>query len=302
MIKENNDNLITVPEITTKVKSSLGKGRGTLILAVIGILLSLGSSFLFCLASIGFDFSQFKEMTFWSRWASMSISALFAYALVLLHKDEVNRLNKWYVDNLKLLADKSAAVGDEFDKYLQEVNLKRRIEWFKNTMNAKIGVLNAKLLTAELKGKSAEKFKMEIEKYKQCLTDDYIEANKHTFKTGSVPFSRAQILSESQKAEGEEENFRSATGYYAGKAFLKLLFSLITTVAFACVVVQNFGLYVNVASIVMTIMAAMAVLTSVVSAVLAANGCYRNIYVPNLQLKLKILAGFEKWQEEKIKN
>lgn len=299
MIKENNDIPFTSGDITGKIRTSLSKGRGTLLLAIVGILISLSSSFIFCLASIGFDFTQLKEVIFWSRWASMAVSALFSYALVLLHKDEVNRLTKWYVENHRLLAEKSAAVGNEFDSYLKEVNLNRRIEWFKNKTNAKIGKLNQKILRAELKGKPTDKLKAEMEKYKQCVTEEYLEANKYTLKTRSKPFSTAQILSESQKTAGAEENFRSATAYYGGKAVFKLLFSLCTTAAFACVIVQNMGVQVNLASIVMTIMAAMAVLTSVVSAILAANGCYRNIYVPNLQLKLKILAGFEKWREKK---
>lgn len=300
MIKENEGQGVTVEDISKKVKSSLGKGRGTLVLAVAGILISLGSSFMFCLASIGFDFSQLREMTFWSRWASMSISALFAYGLVVLHKDEVNRLNSWYTENLKKLAEMSSAVGDDFDKYLKEVNLTRRVEWYKNKMNAKIGKLNQKLLKAELNCRPTEKLAEKIAKYKICVSEEWLEANKYTLKTRSKPFSAAQILSESHKSEGAEENFRSAAAYYGGKALMKLCMSLCMTAAFACVIVQNVDIYVNVASIVMTILAVIAVLISVVSAVMAANGCYRNIYVPNLQLKLKILAGFEKWRENNV--
>lgn len=295
MIKDNENTLIVVPDITKKIKSSLGRGRGTLILAVVGILISLGSSFMFCLASIGFDFSQLKEMIFWSRWASMSVSALFSYGLVVLHKDEVNRLNKWYVESLKLLSEKSATVGEDFDAYLKEVNLKRRVDWFKNKTNAKIGRLNQKLLKAELACKSTDIIKEQIAKYKTCISEEYLEANKYTLKTRSKPFSAAQILSETHRGDSGEENFRSAAAYYGGKALAKLCFSLCMTAAFACVIVQNLEIYVNVASIVMTILAVIAVLISVVSAILAANGCYRNIYVPNLQLKLKLLAGFENW-------
>ena len=131
MIKEQKE-LVTAEKLAGTAKKVVSGGRGTLALAVVGISISLGSSFMFCLASIGFDFTQLGEMTFWSRWASMSISALFAYGLVALHKDEVNRLNKWYQDSLKVLAEKSATVGGDFDEYLKEVNLKRRVEWYKN--------------------------------------------------------------------------------------------------------------------------------------------------------------------------
>ncbi len=298
MIKEPKE-IITTEKIAANAKKAVSGGRGTLALAVVGIAISLGSSFMFCLASIGFDFTQLGEMTFWSRWASMSISALFAYGLVVLHKDEVNRLNKWYQDNLKLLAEKSATVGDDFDEYLKEVNLKRRIEWYRNYVNGKLAKLNRELLRLELNCKPTEKIKAKIEKYKACVTEEFLGANKYVLKTQSKPFSAAQILSETQRGDGTEENFRSAAAYYGGKALTKLVMSLCMTAAFACVIVQNLEIYVNVASIVMTIMAVMAVLISVVSAILAANGCYRNIYVPNLQLKLKILSGFEKWRETK---
>lgn len=298
MIKEPKE-IITTEKIAANAKKAVSGGRGTLALAVVGIAISLGSSFMFCLASIGFDFTQLGEMTFWSRWASMSISALFAYGLVVLHKDEVNRLNKWYQDNLKLLAEKSATVGDDFDEYLKDVNLKRRIEWYKNYVNGKLAKLNEQVLRRELNGKSTEKLKKKIEKYKARVTEEYLETNKYVLKTRSKPFSAAQILSESRRGDGGEENLRSAAAYYGGKALTKLVMSLCMTAAFACVIVQNVEIYVNVASIVMTVMAVMAVLISVVSAILAANGCYRNIYVPNLQLKLKILSGFEKWRETK---
>ncbi len=298
MIKEEKE-LLTTDKIVLTAKKTVSGGRGTLALAVVGITISLGSSFMFCLASIGFDFAQLGEMTFWSRWASMSISSLFAYGLVVLHKDEVNRMNKWYQDGLKTLVEKSASVGDDFDGYLKEVNLRRRIEWYKNKVNEKLAKLNQQLLRLELSGKSTEKVKGKIEKYKMCVTDGYLEENKYTLKTRSKPFSAAQILSETQRGDGTEENFRSAAAYYGGKALFKLVLSLCMTAAFACVIVQNVEIYVNVASVVMTVMAVLAVLISVVSAILAANGCYRNVYVPNLQLKLKILSGFEKWRKEK---
>lgn len=287
----------TTADITKRVKTSLSQGRGTLILAVVGIAISLCSSFMFCLASIGFDFSQISETAFWSRWASMSVSALFAYALVILHKDEVNRLNKWYVDNLKILSEKSAAAGDEFDEYLKEFNLQRRIDWYKRKINAKIGKLNHKLLNIELKGRPTEKIKERIKKYKERISEEFLEANKYSLKTGSKAISSSQVLSETQRGDDGEVNFRSAAAYYGGKALIKLCFSLCLTAAFACVVVQNFTVGINIASITMTVLTVLSLLISVVSATLAANGCYRNIYVPNLQLKLKILSGFEKWKE-----
>ncbi len=298
MIDTSDKEPITVVAVK-KAKSALSGGRGTLILAIIGISISLASSFMFCLASIGFDFTQLSETMFWSRWASMSISALFAYALVVLHKDDVNRLNAWYVDSLKLLEEKSRTVGEDFDIYLKELNLKRRIDWYKAKINFKISKLNQKLLAAELKGKPTEKLQSKIAKYKARVTDEYLEANKYTLKTRSKPFSAAQILSETQKGNAGEENFRSAAAYYGGKALAKLCFSLCLTAAFACVVVQNFTVGLNIASIVMTVLTVLSLLISVVSATLAANGCYRNIYVPNLQLKLKILFSFESWKEDR---
>lgn len=84
--------VFTVSTVTKKVKAGLGNGRGTLILAIVGTAVSLCASFMFCLASIGFDFSQLGETVFWSRWASMAIATMCVYVLVLLHKDEVNRM------------------------------------------------------------------------------------------------------------------------------------------------------------------------------------------------------------------
>ena len=68
MIEE--EELVTAEKVVKVAKKAVGGGRGTLALAVVGIAISLGSSFMFCLASIGFDFTQLGEMTFWSRWAS----------------------------------------------------------------------------------------------------------------------------------------------------------------------------------------------------------------------------------------
>lgn len=299
MIKNNEREAFTTQDITKKVISSLGGGRGTLALAVIGIAISLCSSFMFCLASIGFDFMQLKEALFWSRWISMSISALFAYALVILHKDEMNRLKDDYVEKLKLISEKSLTVGEEFDEYLKELNIQRRIEWYKRKINKKLGKLNTKLLDLELKNKPTEALKDKISKYKACITPEYLEANKYTLKTRSKPISAAQVLCETQRGDNGEVNFRSPTAYYGGKALAKLCMSLCMTAAFACVVVQNFNVGINIAAVSMTILTVLSLLISVVSAIMAANGCYRNVYIPNLQFKLKILAGFDKWKEEK---
>ena len=40
----------------------------------------------------------------------------------------------------------------------------------------------------------------------------------------------------------------------------------------------------------------LSVFVSIVSAILAANGCYKNVYVPNLLFKLEILQNFEAWK------
>ena len=300
MINNDKNEVFTPDVIVKKTKVALGKGRGTFILAAIGIAISLSSSFMFCLASIGFDFSQLGEMTFWSRWASMAISSLLSYALVMLHKDEVNRLNEWYVNNLKLLADKSATAGEEFEQYLQEFNLQRRIEWHKRHINDKLSRLNQKLLKLQLKNKPTANVEEKITKYKDLVSDEYIEANKYTLKTRSKPISSAQVLSETQRGDDGEVNFRSATAYYGGKVLMKLCFSLCLTAAFACVVVSNFTVGMNLAAVAMTILTVLSLLISVVSAVMAANGCYKNVYVPNLQFKLKILAGFESWKSKKV--
>ena len=53
---------------------------------------------------------------------------------------------------------------------------------------------------------------------------------------------------------------------------------------------------VNIASIVMTVLTVLSVFVSIVSAILAANGCYKNVYVPNLLFKLEILQNFEAWK------
>lgn len=290
---------VSTATVAKAVKTGLGNGRGTLLLAIVGVSISLCSSFMFCLASIGFDFTQLKETVFWSRWASMAISSLFAYALVILHKDEMNRLKPWYSETLAKLAEKSATVGSEFELYLQEFNLQRRIEWYKRDINAKIGKLNHKLLRAELNGKDTGKLKQQIDKYKECVSAGYLEANKYNLKTRSKPISSAQVLTESQRGDNGEVNFRSATAYYGGKVLMKLTFSLCLTMAFACVVVTNFEMGINVAAIAMTVLTVMSLLISCVSAITAANGCYRNVYVPNLQFKLKILSGYEAWSERK---
>ena len=62
MIKEKE--MITVSDVTKKVKTGLGNGRGTLILAIVGISVSLASSFLFCRASICVDFKPFQQTVF----------------------------------------------------------------------------------------------------------------------------------------------------------------------------------------------------------------------------------------------
>ncbi len=103
-------------------------------------------------------------------------------------------------------------------------------------------------------------------------------------------------MSDTNRGYGGEVNFRSASAYYGGKSLAKICLSLAMTAAFACVVVQNFGMGVNIASIVMTVLTVLSVFVSIVSAILAANGCYKNVYVPNLLFKLEILQNFEAWK------
>lgn len=299
MIKDPNKEPISTEVVIKKAKTALGGGRGTFALAVIGSAISLASSFMFCLASISFDFTQLQLGAFWSRWASMAISTLFTYALALIHKDEVNRLNKWYVENLSYLADKSKTVGVEFEIFLQEFNLQRRIEWHKRKINNKLGKLNQKFLRLQLKNKSTEKVAIRIEKYKHLISTEYIEANKYALKTRSRTITSAQVLTETQRGNDGEENFRSTAAYYGGKAVTKLILSLLITICFASVVVQNFTAGIDVAAITMTILMVLSLLISVVSAVMAANGCYKNVYVPNLQFKLKIISSFEDWKESR---
>lgn len=295
MLRENSE-AVTTFDVVKKVKTGLGNGRGTLLLAIAGIAVSLCSSFMFCLASIGFDFSQLREAVFWSRWASMMISSLCAYVFVILHKDEVNRLNEWYVLNTKSIAEKSRTAGEEFESYLRELNLQRRIEWHKRKMNAKIGKLNQKLLRASLKHRAMGPIEEAIKKYKFCISEEYISANKNFLRTRSKPISSAQVLSETQRGDDGEVNFRSVSMYYGGKAIMKLCLSLCSTAAFSCVVVKNFEAGINIASVVMTVLTVLSLFISVLSAIMAANGCYKNVYVPNLIFKLKILSDYENWR------
>lgn len=299
MIQQEEKNPFTPEAVTKKVKAGLSKGRGTLVLAILGIAVSLASSFMFCLASIGFDFTQLTQTVFWSRWASMSISSLCAYVFVILHKDEVNRLNPWYLEKTKLLAEKSESAGKDFEEYLKEVNLQRRIEWYKRKINGKIGTLQRKLQSLELKNKPTEKLKKQIETYEYFVSEEYIEKNKSVLRTKSKPITSAQVLSETQKGDGGEMNFRSASAYYGGKTAIKLALSLAMTAAFACVVVQSFGVGINIASVVMAVLTVLSVFMSVLSAIFAANGCYKNIYVPNLLFKLEIISDFEEWKTKK---
>lgn len=299
MIKEEQKQALpTAADVTKKVRTGLGNGRGTLILAILGIAVSLASSFMFCLASIGFDFAQLRNTVFYTRWASMVLSTMCAYAFVLVHKDEVNRLTPWYKDKLTKIAEKSETVGDEFETYLKELNEQRAVEWYRRKMNAQIARLNHKLLTAELHNGKTAKIKAKIEKYKACMTDQYIKEHKHVLKTRSKPIRSVQVLSSTKKGDAGEVNFRSESKYYGGKAIFKIASSFVMTAAFACVIVSNFGAGITIASIVMTVLTVLSMFLSVLSAILAANGCYNNVYVPNILFKLKILADFEKWKQK----
>lgn len=293
-----NEPLLTQSAVTDKIKSTLGNGRGTLALAIIGVALSTASAFMFCLASMGFDFSQLANSTFWSRWASMFISMLSAYVFVIIHKDESNRLSDWYLEKTSLLLELSISAGINFDEYIEDFNLQRRIAWFKNDINAKITKLGLKIMARRLAGKPIEKLENKVAIYRSYLTDDYIEKNKYALKTKSRPIYAAQVLTESQKGQGSEENFRSAGAYYGGKIIIKVVFSMLMTAGFASVVVQNFMAGVDVASITMTIFTLLSLVISIVSAIFAANGCYKTVYVPNLLFKIKILSGYEGWRNK----
>lgn len=297
MIKEQNSSLVTdgvMGVATRKVKSALSGGRGTLALAIIGGAISTASSFMFCLVSIGFDFTQLATTSFWSRWASMFISTLVTYVLVVIHKDEVNRLKGAYVEELKKLRDFEHT--DEFEEFLKEYNLARKIAWHKNHVNARIAKLKARRLKLELKNKPTVKVDGKIKTYEKLVEDEYIEQNMYTLKTKSKPISSAQVLTETKKMQTGEENFRSAGLYYGSKGLVKLCLSLLMTSAFASVVVENFSAGITVASIVMVLFTVLSMVLSTASALTAANGCYRNVYVPNLQFKLKILSAFNKWK------
>lgn len=304
MFKDNNEP-VTTDKMKEKIKSGLGNGRGTLILAIAGTVVSLCATFMFCFFSIGFDLSKLGEPVFWSRWVSMAISTLCVYALVVLHKDEVNRLKAWYTKKTdELMSKAKEAVGEQFEEYLREINMIRRIEWYKRKMNGKIAKLNQKQLRLETKRqkprikKRIERVKGGIDKFKARLTEEYIEANKQNLKTRSKPISSAQVLSEAQHGDGGEQNFRSESAYYGGKSVVKVCLSLFMTAAFASVTLGDLVVGFNAASVVVIFFTLLSVVISIVSAILAANGCYKNVHVPNLLFKLKILSDFEAWKEK----
>ena len=298
MIKETGKEVFIMSDLTDRVRLNLGNGRGTLWLAIIGILISVSASFMFCLASIGFDFSQLAELVFWSRWASMAVTSLVGYFLVILHKDEKNRMIEWYATNMRKIADRAADIGEKFDEFLKIYNERRRIEMYKRQINEKIAALNQRALALEIRGKSSGSIQSKIERYKERITDVFIASNKNALKTRSKPISAIQVLSEARRGDGVEINFRSAGSYYFGKGAAKIVLSLVMTAAFACVVVQNFNVGISIASVVMTILSVLSTLISVFSAIMAANGCYRNVYVPNLLYRLKILADYDAWREK----
>lgn len=303
MIEEKSNEVFTPDKVKEKIKVGLGNGRGTLILAIAGTVVSLCATFMFCLISVGFDFIQLGKTAFWSRWVSMVVSTMCVYALVVLHKDEVNRLKPWYTKKTDELMSKAKdAVGEKFEEYLREINMSRRIEWYKRKMNGKIARLNQKQLRLETKRqkprirKRIERIKEKIEKFKARIADEYIEANKQTLRTRSRPISSAQVLSEATRGDGGEQNFRSESAYYGGKSVMKICLSLVMTAAFACVTLGDFVAGFNAASVVMIFFTLLSVVISIVSATLAANGCYKNVYVPNLLFKLEILQNFEAWK------
>lgn len=179
--------------------------------------------------------------------------------------------------------------------------MQRRIDWYKRKMNAKIARLNHRLFRTELKRQKQHvknrilRIKAKIEKHMARATDQYIEEHKYVLKTRSKSISSVQVLSETQHGDSGEANFRSASAYYGGKSVAKICLSLLMTAAFSCVVVSNFAMGINIASVVMMVFTILSMIISIVSAILSANGCYKNVYVPNLLFKMKILSDYEKW-------
>lgn len=286
-------------DITDKAKVALGNGRGTLLLAIFGIAISVSATFMFCLASIGFDFTQLRESTFWSRWASMAVTSLIGYFLVILHKDEKNRMIPWYTDNLQKLCARAVEVGEDFDTFLRGYNEQRRIAAHKRKISEKIAKLQQKALSLDLRGKNKHAVECRIARYRERLTDEYIAKNKDALLAHTKPISAVEVLSETRRGDRDEENFRSSGGFYAYKGITKVVMSLVMTAAFASVVVQNFGAGISVASVVMTIFSVLSTVISVFSAIMAANECYRNVYVPNMLLRLKIMNDFDAWKKGK---
>ena len=199
---------------------------------------------------------------------------------------------------MRKIADRAADIGEKFDEFLKIYNERRRIEMYKRQINEKIAALNQRALALEIRGKSSGSIQSKIERYKERITDVFIASNKNALKTRSKPISAIQVLSEARRGDGAETNFRSEGSYYFGKGAAKIILSLVMTAAFACVVVQNFNVGISIASIVMTILSVLSTLISVFSAIMAANGCYRNVYVPNLLYRLKILADYDAWREK----
>ena len=292
--KSKKEKFTTTGDIIHGAANVLGNGRGTLILAIVGVALSTSSAFMFCLVGVGFDFSQLTTSLFWSRWASMCLATLSSYFFVLLHKDEKNKLNPWYQQKVRLLLDLSVETGADFDSYLFHYNRERKIAWFKNRVNGKIAKLNAKITWRKLKGKPTDDLESKIAIYRACLSEKYIAENENSLKTRSKPIRSAQVLTEAQKAGRDEENFKSAGAYYGVKSIAKIALSLMVTIAFASVILQNLGSG-SVASIAMTIFTLLSTVISIFSAILAANGCYKTVYVPNLLFKIKILKGYREW-------
>lgn len=303
---EQEKEVFTTDVITRKVKVGLSNGRGTLLLAIVGTIVSFCATFMVCIFSIGFNLSQLGNSVFWSRWASMAVSTMCVYLLVILHKDEMNRLKPWYVEKYEEFQQKAqSAIGEKFEEYLREININRRIEWYKRKINGKIAKMNQKQLRLETRRKipgikkRIEQIKEQIEKLKEKIDEEYIEANKENLKTRSKPICSVQILSETQRGDSGEQNFRSASSYYGGKSLSKIILSLVMTAAFACVTLNDLETGFTVASVVVIIFTVFSMVTSIVFAVLAANGCYKNVYVPNLLFKLKILADYETWKANK---
>lgn len=292
------ENNYTTGDVTALIKKAAGNGRATLVLAVLGTLIASASTFMFCLIPIKFDFEKILEPSFWSKWLAMCISTISAFALVTIHKDEKNKLSPWFTEKKALIGELGAQLSSDFDIYLEEINLERRIKWHKAFVNRKIGLLKKKVLKLKLKNKPYSKYDAQIKEWERLLTAEYLEENKYNLKTKSKPLHRCEIVTDTHDRGGEEGK-KSTVNYYSTHTIFKVSLSLAMSAAFACILLDNFEVGINAAGIVSILLSMLSIALSVVSGILTANGCYRNVYMPNVLFSIKILRGYYEWQKTK---